>query len=68
MIGETQYTSVNIMDHLKGLTFTLPPMAFPIKNGVPGLEVVYEYVDKLGQKFTSTGKVLLKVTTTSTPP
>jgi hypothetical protein len=68
LIGESQFTSVNIMDHLKGLNFTLPSMAFPIKNGVPGLEVVYEYVDKLGQKFTSTGKVLLKVTTSSTPP
>lgn len=66
-IGETTFTTVNILDHLKGLDFTLPPMEFPIKSGVPGLEVVYEYMDKLGQKFSTTGRVLLKVTTSATP-
>ena len=61
------FTTIDLMTQLKGLEFTLPPMDFPMRNGVPGLEVVYEYMDKLGQKFSTTGKIILKVTTATSP-
>jgi hypothetical protein len=67
LIGDKDFTIVNVMDHLKGLDFTLPPMNLPVKNGVPGLEVIYEYIDKLGQKFSTTGKIVLKVTASTGP-
>ena len=67
LIGDKDFTILNVMDHLKGLEFSLPPMNFPIKNGVPGLEVIYEYMDKLGQKFSTTGEIILKVTAGTGP-
>lgn len=64
-LGESTFTTVNVFDHLQGLDFTLPPMTIPAKDGLPGLEVIYEYIDKLGQKFTSSGRLILKVTAKS---
>jgi hypothetical protein len=64
-LGESSFTTVNVFDHLQGLDFTLPPMTIPTKDGLPGLEVIYEYVDKLGQKFTSSGRLILKVSSKS---
>lgn len=64
-LGESSFTSINVFDHVKGLDFTLPPMTIPAKDGLPGLEVIFEYVDKLGQKFTSAGRLVLKVTSSS---
>jgi hypothetical protein len=65
--GEKDFTVLNILDHVKGLLFTLPPITLPIGVGTPGIEVVYEYTDKLGQKFTSTGQLVLKVSTNTSP-
>ena len=65
--SDKDYTVVNILDHLKGLEFTLPAITLPSNVGVPGIEVIYEYIDKLGQKFSSTGRLILRVTTSATP-
>lgn len=67
VIGTKDFTVLNIFDHLKGLEFSLPPISIPAGASGSGVEVVYEYTDKLGQKFSSTGRLILKVTTSPSP-
>jgi hypothetical protein len=57
-IGATDYTVVNLMDHLQGFDFVLPSITIDVSGQSEGLEVEYEYWDKHDNRYVTGGKLL----------
>jgi uncharacterized protein YegL len=57
-IGTTEYTFMDLLDHLQGFDFILPSININLEDGSEGLEVVYEYFDKHDNRYTTGGKLL----------
>lgn len=58
MIGASDYTVVNLMDHLQGFDFVLPSITIDVSANSEGLEVEYEYWDKHDNRYVTGGKLL----------
>ena len=57
-IGSDKWTSLSLTGHLQGYDFTMPSITIDPKQAPQGLDVVFEYVDKHNDKYSSGGKLL----------
>lgn len=57
-MGGGDWIALDLMSHLQGYDFTLPPFTIDIEDGAPGLEVLYEYRDRHDHRVATGGKIL----------
>jgi hypothetical protein len=57
-IGAAEWTSVDLAKHLSGFNFTLPSFTIDPAVMSVGIEVLHEYQDLRGRKYSSGGKLL----------
>jgi hypothetical protein len=59
-IGEEDWTTLDVYDHLQGFDFALPSFTIEVDNAPAGLEVLFEYWDLRDNRFATGGKLLWK--------
>jgi len=57
-IGARDWIAVDLATHLQGFNFVLPSITIDLDTAPDGFEVLHEYQDRRGRKYSSGGKLL----------